>query len=869
MTLQMGDPKTVRSDAAVAEHDLATLLHTWQSPARGVRGFFSEVNHRAIGRRYIVTAFVFFLLGGLEALLMRLQLARPDSTLLDADLYNQVFTTHGSTMMFLFGVPIMGGFGLYLVPLMIGSRDTAFPRLAAYSYYSYLIGGLLLYVSFFLNMGPDSGWFSYVPLAGPDYSPGKRVDVWAQLISFTEVSALTLAVNLVVTILKHRAPGMSLDRLPLFVWAILVKSLMVIFAMPAVMLGSLMLATDRLIGTHFFNYGEGGDVLLWQHLFWFFGHPEVYIIFVPAVGMLSTMLITFTRRQAFGYPALVLSNIATGFIGFGVWVHHMFANGIPQLASSFFTVASVLITIPTGVQFFCWITMLWSGTIRLVTPMLFCLGFFGVFVVGGVTGVMLASVPLDLQLHDTYFVVAHLHYVLIGGAVFPLLGAVYYWYPKMTGRMLSERLGRWNFATFFIGFNLVFFPLHILGLRGMPRRVFTYPTGRGFDDLNFLATVGAFVLALSVLLLLVNLIRSHKHGSLAGASPWGSETLEWSSTSPPPPYNFAYLPTVSSRYPLWTQSASPPVVRGLRVDRREVLVTQVLDAELDHRSELPGPTVWPLMAALATGVLFVTSIFTPWGVVAGAVLIAVALFGWYWPRVPFKEELAPEQPKSPRVPAPEEGQSSDESERAPQAASSRHLDVAHLPSEAFGHRAPLWWGVVGMIAIEGTVFALLFVSYFYLRDRALGWPPMPLPLQHTQLAGAATLLLAASAIPLRMSAVAARQGALKRMRVTLMLGTLLGGLFFALRFYELQTLPFRWDSHAHGSLFWTMSVMHLTHVVTSVLETLLMLLVLFVGPVEEKHLVDVEVNALYWYFVVLIGAATYAVLYLDPLALTR
>jgi cytochrome c oxidase subunit I+III len=846
----------------------AALLGSWESSGRGLRGWLCDVSHRAIGKRYIVTAFIFFLLGGLEALAMRLQLARPESTLLDADLYNQVFTMHGSTMMFLFAVPVMGGVGLYVVPLMIGSRDTAFPRLSAYSYYTYLLGGLLLYISFFLNMAPDAGWFSYVPLAGPDYSPGKRVDVWAQLISFTEIAGLALAVNLTVTILKHRAPGMSLDRMPLFVWAMLIQSLMVIFGMPSVMLGSFMLATDRLIGTHFFNYGEGGDVLLFQHLFWFFGHPEVYIIFVPALGMLSTMLVTFTRRQLFGYPAVVLANVATGFIGFGVWVHHMFATGIPQLASGFFTAASILITIPTGVQFFCWIAMLMSGNIRLTTPMLFCLGFFGVFVLGGVTGVMLASVPLDLQLHDTHFVVAHLHYVLLGGGVFPLIGAVYYWFPKMTGRLLGERLGRWNFATFFIGFNLVFFPLHVLGLRGMPRRVFSYPEGRGWDDLNLLATVGAGVLFVSVLLLLVNVWRSLRGGQLAGSNPWGADTLEWSAASPPAPYGFLHLPVVTGRHPLWTAPAHPPRVRGLRTDRRELLVTKILDAEPDHRQELPGSTPWPLVASLGTAVLFIVAIFTPWGVIIGAPLIGLALVGWYWPRVPFKEELAPEQPRRWQATA-DARESRTVVDQKVERDARGWLDVSRLASTVFGSRGTLWWGVVGMVVIEGMVMALLFVSYFYLRDRAVDWPPTPLASQHFLVSGAGTLVLLVSALPMYLSVAAAKRGALRPMRRRLIAGALLGLLFCALRYFELQLVPFRWDSHAHGSLFWVIGGMHFAHGLISVLETVLMTLVLFVGPVQEKHLVDVEANALYWYFVVVLGALVYAVLYLDPMVLAR
>jgi cytochrome c oxidase subunit I+III len=856
----------------------AELREAWDNPWRGLRGWFSEVSHRAIGLRFIVTAFVFFLLGGLQALAMRLQLALPEQTFLDADLYNQVFTTHGSTMMFLFAVPIMGGVGTYFVPLMVGTRNAAFPRLGAYAYYVYLIGGLLLYGSFFLNMAPDAGWFSYPPLAGPDYSPGKRADVWAQLVTFTEISALATAVNLIVTILKQRAPGMSLDRLPMFVWAMLVQSFMVVFAMPAVMLGSLMLATDRLIGTHFFNYGEGGDVLLWQHLFWFFGHPEVYIIFVPALGMMSTLLVTFTRRQLFGYTALVVATVATGFIGFGVWVHHMFATGIPQLSSSFFTAASVLITIPTGVQFFCWIATLLGSSPRLTVPMLFALGFFGVFVVGGVTGVMLASVPLDTQVHDTFFVVAHFHYVLIGGAVFPLLGAMHYWFPKLSGRLLSERLGRWTFATFFVGFNLTFFPMHVLGLRGMPRRVFTYPADRGWADLNLLASGGALVLALSVTLFLVNVWRSLRHGARAGDNPWHADTLEWSASSPPAAYNFLEPPTVSSRHPLWTRSAHPPFVRGVRTDRRETLVTHVVDAEPDHRTELPGPTSWPLWAALGTGAMFVIAIFTPWGIVIGALPLAASLIGWYWPRVPFKEELAPEQPASsriretsvqPRHPARDERQRSAQEERADAALPC--LEVGHLPTEAFGSRAPLWWGIAGLVAIESTVFALLFVSYFYLRDRVppADWPPTPVPQLPRVLAAVATALLALSALPMVYASYGARRGSLRAMRLGLLGGALACAGYAVLRYWELTLVPFRWDTHAYGSLFFMLTGLHFMHALTSVGENALMLAALWRGPVEEKHLVDVAASSLYWWFVVLSGVLIYALQYLDPLMLAH
>jgi cytochrome c oxidase subunit 1 len=619
-----------REKAGGEEEHRRSLEYVWQSPP-GFIGWFKNVYHKPISLRMIITAMVFFALGGVLAILMRLQLAVPENTLIGPDLYNQIFTVHGSTMMFLFAVPVMQGMGLYLVPLMIGTRNVAFPRLNTYGYYVYLIGGLLVWVGFLLNIGPDAGWFSYVPLAGPEYSPGKRVDIWAQLITFTELAALVAAVETIVTTFKMRAPGMSLNRMPVFVWAMVVTSFMVIFAMPAIMLASGVLAMDRLVDTHFFNPAEGGDALLWQHLFWFFGHPEVYIIFIPATGIVSMIVTTFSRRPMVGYTAVVLSLIATGFLGFSLWVHHMFATGLPQLGQSFFTAASMIIAIPSGVQIFCWIATLWSGRVVVRTPLLFVGGFIATFVLGGLTGVMLASVPFDLQVHDTFFVVAHFHYVLIGGTVFPLLGGFYYWFPKMTGRMLSERLGRLNFWLIFVGFHLTFFPMHQLGLDGMPRRIYTYLPETGWGHLNLLATIGAGILALGVILFLANVAINLRSGAFAGSNPWGADTLEWSTESPPPVYNFLYLPTVNSRNPLWTQAPNPPVVTGMRSDIREVLITNLLDATPDHRHLLDGPALSPLTTAVATGIGIITAIFTPWGVVLGAVLIGITLGIWFWP----------------------------------------------------------------------------------------------------------------------------------------------------------------------------------------------------------------------------------------------
>ena len=609
----------------------AELARAWNDPPT-LQGWICTLDHKAIARRFIVTALLFFLAGGVLGGLMRHQLSEPGKTLVGPDLYNQVFTMHGTTMMFLFAVPVMQAVALYFVPLMIGTRNTAFPRMSACSYWIYLIGGLTLFAGFAGNTGADAGWFSYVPLAGPEYGFGKRSDFWNVLVNFTEAMGLMVAVDLVTTILKLRAPGMTLLHMPLFAWATLVSSIMIIFAMPTVMLGANLVQFDRMAGTHFFNPAEGGDALLWQHMFWYFGHPEVYFIFIPALGMISAIIPTFARRPMFGHRAIVLSLISTGFLSFGLWVHHMYATNLPELGKSFFTAMSFMIAIPTAVQLFCWIATIAGGRLSFKAPMLFITGFFATLVIGGLTGIMLGSVPLDLQVHDTYFVVAHLHYVLIGGALYPLFAAIHYWFPKIYGRMLDERLAQWQFWLLSIGFNLTFFPLHVLGLHGMPRRIYTYTADTGWGTLNFVSWVGAMVEDVSMFLFVLNIVLALWRGRRAPDDPWRGPTLEWATSSPPPSYNFERLPVVASGEPLWSPPASGPrYVTGLSTRLREGLVTTVLDALPDVRYLYPSPSPWPVVAAFTVGFWLVWSIFSNKGMLIGLIPPTIAFIAWYWP----------------------------------------------------------------------------------------------------------------------------------------------------------------------------------------------------------------------------------------------
>ena len=613
------------------------LRKTWET-APGWIGALSSVDHKTIGKRYLVTAFLFLLIGGVEALVIRLQLARPNQHLLTPEQYNQLFTMHGVTMIFLYALPILSGFSNFLWPLLLGSRDMAFPRLNALSYWVFLLAGIFLYVSFPLGQAPNAGWFNYVPYASLTYNPGPNIDVYALGMIFLGLSTTVGSINFIVSLFRTRAPGMSINRVPILVWGTLTASVGNLLAVPAVSLAFLMLWFDRQFGTHFFDFTDGGKPLLWQHLFWMFGHPWVYAIVLPAMGIVSDGLPTFCRRPLMGYTAVALSTISTMILGFGVWVHHMFATGLPPLSLSFFGSASFVIAIPSAVAVFAWIATIWYGRPVFKTPFLFFSGFVFLFVVGGVSGFMTAAVPLDWQLTDTYFVVAHLHYVLLGINVFPVVGGIYYWFPKLTGRMLSERLGRWVFWTMFIGFNVGFFPMHISGLLGMPRRIYTYPADMGWNTVNLITSIGSFVFAIGVLLFVIDVVIGYRNGRQAGPNPWDAPTLEWSVPSPPPPYNFAVIPVVASRHPLWDGRVDGDEGRSMLDEGpllhrgRETLGSTMLDAVPNVILHMPGDSLAPLFTALALAFAFVGLLLHSTAVpILGALALGGALLWWLWP----------------------------------------------------------------------------------------------------------------------------------------------------------------------------------------------------------------------------------------------
>jgi cytochrome c oxidase subunit I len=625
----------VRTEGEIADR----LLSLWERPPT-LWGWFATVDHKEIGIRYLVTAFLFLVIGGIEALLIRLQLARPDAGILTPEQYDQVFTMHGVTMIFWYASPILSGFANYLIPLFTGARDMAYPRLNAFTYWTFLASGLFLYASPFLGEAPHAGWFAYVPYTLKQYSPGLNMDFFALALLFLTISTTAGAINFITTILRLRAPGMAISRMPLFFYSTLTISVSIVTSLPALTAALVFLELDRQWGTHFFDTTRGGSAMLWQQLFWFFGHPWVYIIFLPATGMISMLLPVFARRPIVGYTWVALATVLTGVVGFGVWVHHMFATGMTQMAMSFFSAASMTISIFSAVQVFAWVATLAQGRPVLKPPLLFALGFLVVFVIGGLNGIVTAVIPFDWQLTDTYFVVSHLHYVLVGANVFPVFAAFYYWLPKITGRMMSDRLGAWSFWVMFIGFNLTFFPMQILGLLGMPRRIYTYPAVTGWGWLNMLESVGTAILTIGILISVWNLFRSLRSGALAGDNPWNADTLEWDTTSPPAVYGTEHIPVVETRHPLWDpfDESSDPTGDRVLDEGRVTVVTTALDAAPIAIAKMPEDTLMPFVMAVAMTVVFAAVLLKALWIAGLATLVCfIVMAAWLWPepeRVP-------------------------------------------------------------------------------------------------------------------------------------------------------------------------------------------------------------------------------------------
>ncbi len=603
---------------------------------QGVWGWVTTVDHKRIGVLYGVTAFIFFILGGVEALMMRTQLANPNQDIVSAEVYSQLFTMHALTMIFLAIMPLGAAFFNYMIPLMIGARDVAFPRLNALSYWIFLGGGILLNSGWILGGSPNAGWFGYANLTETTYNPGNGLDFYVVGLLVLGTASMAAGFNFLVTIINMRAPGMTLMKMPVFVWMTLVTSFLIILAFPVITVGLIELLLDRSFGTNFFLPSGGGDPVLWQHLFWVFGHPEVYILILPAMGIVSEVIPTFSRKPLFGYSIVVLSGVIIGFMGWGVWSHHMFTVGLGPVANSAFAVSTMAIAIPTGVKIFNWIATLWGGSINIKTPLLFSVGFVAMFIIGGLSGVMHASPPSDAQQQDTYFIVAHLHYVLFGGSIFAIFSGIYYWWPKMTGRMLNETMGQIHFWMVFIGFNITFFPMHFLGMDGMPRRVYTYDSAMGWDLWNMVATAGAFFLGASTLLFLHNAFRSLRKGERATSDPWDGRTLEWSISSPPPVYNFATIPTVYSRDAHWDakygsgeHGAPVPVAGGADSAGTEHAGHQ---QDGHHGIHMPGLSYYPIILALGLtlagyGVIYHGTV--TWAMAAvGAGIAMVATYAW-------------------------------------------------------------------------------------------------------------------------------------------------------------------------------------------------------------------------------------------------
>lgn len=811
-------------------------------------GYLSTVNNRPLGRRFVTVAFAFFLLGGILALLMRIQLAVSENPWMAPETFNALFTMHGSTMMYLFTVPFLEGVALYMLPLLIGSRDVAFPRLTSFGFWTYLFGGLVFYASFFVGEVPDAGWFAYTPLSRQEFS-GAGLDFFLLGLGLVEISGIAAGAEIVVTVLKLRSPGMSISRMPLFAWAMLITGVMILFAFTVLLTATLMLEFDRTFGMHFFNPDGGGSTLLWQHLFWFFGHPEVYIAFIPATGIVSMVIPVFARREIAGYSYIAVALVVMGFVSFGLWAHHMFATGLPELALSFFTAASLMIGVASGIQVFAWIGTMWGRRPVLTTPMLYMLGFVFIFVLGGITGIMVAVLPFDLQVHDSYFVVAHFHYVLIGGVVLPILGGLHYWLPKLFGRMLDERLGKVSFWMVFIGFNVTFFPMHIMGFEGMPRRVYTYSAELGVGGYNMVATIGSFVLAAGIFLLVINIFRSRKRGEPCGADPWDGQTLEWFVSSPPTPYAFFAPILVGSRMPL-KEPVDPDeaselmrraqsALAGKPELWRATLATDTVTGMPMSIHQLAGPTIVPFLAAVGVAVVFIGMLIKAYTLSIGALAFtAGTVIFWLWPKEKAIERL----------------QASDLPE------------VSGLPIFTTGKRAVGWWGLAYLMGALATVYGVMLLSYFYIRLFSEVWPQDGLMLPDLRFVAVGGMLLGAGGLLLAFGSRQARRHSEIGARLSLVAGGAFGTAFLVLQVVELLTLDFSPQVNAYGSVFF--SIHYLQFVVTAIGIVMIGATAVRMWKTSFSDntyaMQAMQLTSLYWYFVVVAGLISMAVIYVGP-----
>jgi cytochrome c oxidase subunit I+III len=814
----------------------------------GLRGQLTGVQNDKIGTRMLLTGFFFLLLGGsFDSFAMRMQLAVPENHLLSPQLYNELFTNHGTVVMFLVILPIFEGFAILLLPLLLGSREMPFPRLGAFGYWSFLLGGLLYYSATLFQRVPDAGWFAYTPLSGPQFSPNLAIDFWVLGLGVAEVGAIAAALEIIIGVLKMRAPGMTLSRIPLFAWAVLVMAFMILFAFTPLIVGSLLLELDRGFGTQFFNPRRGGSSLLWQHLFWIFGHPEVYIQFIPAAGVVSMIVPAFTRHRIVGYTWVVGAFVAIGFLSFSLWAHHMFAVGLPTLVLSFFAAASMVIAIPAGVQFVSWLATIWAGRPVWKTPFLFVVGFLVTFVLGGITGVMVAAVPFDLQAHDSYFVVGHFHYVLIGGVAFPIFAGVYYWFPKFTGRLLDERLGRWNFWLLFAGVHVTFFPMHIVGLLGMPRRVYTYQAGLGWEPYNLASSIGVFIIIAGLAVFIWNLVRSFGRGQPAGANPWGGDTLEWAVPSPPAEHGWTILPIVRSRHPLWDQDelyrGEERLVRfvhGLAqwpLRWRAAVVVGTTDGRPQEVFRVADPSIWPLVTGLGLVLVFAAELTKlRWGIAVGVLIMTAAVIAWNWPREP---------------PMTVEEEAAFEAEHG-------------VPVNAGGSVVVATWGMGLMILFAAIAFSALLLSYFYLRLENPRWPPPGIaePGLTRALVAAGLVVASGAAVRAALGRVRAadQQGFIRGLAAALVLA----GSGAVVQLLDIIGLDFGGTAHAYGSIFFTLTGFLAVVAGGALIMVALALYWAVRGQYTARRHANVANVARFWAAMVVMWVVGFATLYLGP-----